>query len=178
MDEPILTHLRVRARRDGFRRCGRAWPAAGVTVPADDFSDDEIARLLDEPMLDVTAIADEAALDPDPPADAVAEAALASAGAATPHGGHPGANTSVSEAAPGAGGAKAPGAGAELPPISINTATATELADAMAGVNASLAQRIVDYRDAHGPFAALDDLVKVSGIGPATVAANRARLTV
>ncbi|THF60909.1 HI1506-related protein [Pseudothauera rhizosphaerae] len=49
--EPIVTHLRVRARRDGFRRCGRAWPAKGVTVGVDQFTEDQVARLLADPDL-------------------------------------------------------------------------------------------------------------------------------
>lgn len=30
-----------------------------------------------------------------------------------------------------------------------------------------LAQRIVDYREANGPFATIEDIMKVHGIGPA-----------
>lgn len=51
-----VTHLHVRALRDGFRRCGRAWPAAGVEVPAGGFSDEEITRLLNEPQLAVMPV--------------------------------------------------------------------------------------------------------------------------
>ncbi len=58
-----LSHLHVRALHDGFRRCGRAWPAAGVEVPAAAFSDDEIAALFDEPMLVVTPMASAAQQD-------------------------------------------------------------------------------------------------------------------
>ncbi|MFM7289968.1 MAG: helix-hairpin-helix domain-containing protein, partial [Planctomycetia bacterium] len=38
------------------------------------------------------------------------------------------------------------------------------------------ARRIVDHRRAHGPFATLDDLLDVPGIGPATLAAMRPHL--
>ncbi len=48
--------------------------------------------------------------------------------------------------------------------ININTATATELAT-LPGIGPALAQRIVEYRQAHGPFARIEDLKKVSGIG-------------
>jgi competence protein ComEA len=58
-----------------------------------------------------------------------------------------------------------PGASSEL--ININTATADEL-DALPGIGPTLAQRIVDYREAHGPFLAIEDIMKVSGIGSAT----------
>lgn len=50
------THLRVAARVDGFRRCGRAWPASGTTVPKSGFDDDQVARLLADPDLVVTEV--------------------------------------------------------------------------------------------------------------------------
>ena len=63
-------------------------------------------------------------------------------------------------------------------PIDVNTATAEELAAAMSGVGLKKAMAIVAYRDEHGPFASIDDLVQVRGIGPATVDSNRDRLQV
>ncbi|MFN3985734.1 MAG: hypothetical protein ACK4KV_09590 [Rhodocyclaceae bacterium] len=53
LDEAPLqaTHLHVRARRDGFRRCGRAWPVAGVEVSVDAFTDAEVERLMSDPDL-------------------------------------------------------------------------------------------------------------------------------
>lgn len=53
---PTLTHLRVTAKHDGFRRCGRAWPASGVEVSAEDFTDTEIERLVTEPELVVVPV--------------------------------------------------------------------------------------------------------------------------
>ena len=62
--------------------------------------------------------------------------------------------------------------------IDINTATAEEFAAAMAGVGIKKAQAIVAYRDENGPFASIEDLVQVRGIGPATLDSNRDRLSI
>lgn len=48
--------------------------------------------------------------------------------------------------------------------LNLNTATAAEL-ETLPGIGAVLAQRIVDYRTEHGPFSAVEDIMKVSGIG-------------
>jgi competence protein ComEA len=53
--------------------------------------------------------------------------------------------------------------------INVNTATEPEL-ETLPGVGPVLAQRIIDYRTDHGPFATVDALDDVSGIGPATLA--------
>ena len=53
--------------------------------------------------------------------------------------------------------------------VNINTADATAL-ESLPGIGPSLAQRILDYRQAHGPFARIEDIQEVSGIGPATFA--------
>ena len=39
--------------------------------------------------------------------------------------------------------------------------------EALPGVGPVLAQRIVEHREQHGPFAAVDELQDVPGIGPA-----------
>jgi len=47
--------------------------------------------------------------------------------------------------------------------VNVNTATARELS-MLPFVDRKTARRIVDYRDSHGPFTAIDDLKKVDGI--------------
>jgi competence protein ComEA len=51
--------------------------------------------------------------------------------------------------------------------ININTAS-VEALDALPGVGPAIARRIVDYRSEHGPFATIEDIMNVKGIGPAT----------
>lgn len=51
--------------------------------------------------------------------------------------------------------------------ININTATASEL-EALPGIGPTLAKRIVEYREQHGPFLSTEDIINVSGIGPGT----------
>jgi competence protein ComEA len=72
-------------------------------------------------------------------------------------------------ATPGSAGAVAPG-GVALPGTKVSLSTATvEQLDALPGVGPVTAQKIVDYRTEHGPFASVDDLDAVSGIGPARI---------
>ena len=52
--------------------------------------------------------------------------------------------------------------------ININTAGAPEL-ELLPGIGPSLAKEIIDHRSANGLFNTLDDLLAVSGIGPAKV---------
>jgi competence protein ComEA len=66
-------------------------------------------------------------------------------------------------------GAVAPKGGAETGGlVNLNSATVADL-DGLPGIGPVLAQRIIDYRDQHGPFRSPQDLDKVSGIGPATL---------
>jgi competence protein ComEA len=50
--------------------------------------------------------------------------------------------------------------------VSINKADATEL-ESIRGVGPTLAERILQYREANGRFENLEDLVQVPGIGQA-----------
>ncbi len=54
----------------------------------------------------------------------------------------------------------------ERQPVDINTAAAADLQQLM-GIGPVLAQAIVDYRAEHGPFASVEELLEVSGIGEA-----------
>jgi competence protein ComEA len=56
--------------------------------------------------------------------------------------------------------------------VRINTAAAEDL-EALPGVGPVLAQRIVEYRDTHGPFGEVEDLLDVPGIGESKLAAMR-----
>ena len=61
--------------------------------------------------------------------------------------------------------------------ININTASETDL-ETLPGVGPVTAAAIIDYRTQNGPFATVDDLVDVSGIGPATLEEMRPFVTV
>jgi competence protein ComEA len=60
----------------------------------------------------------------------------------------------------------------DVAPINVNTADA-ELLAVLPGIGPSRAQAIVEDREANGNFETVDDLTRVSGIGPATVESFR-----
>ena len=66
---------------------------------------------------------------------------------------------------------------ASIQKIDINRAESW-LLDALPGIGEVLAQRIVDYRSTNGPFQRIEDLLKVSGIGSATLENMRDFITV
>jgi competence protein ComEA len=61
--------------------------------------------------------------------------------------------------------------------VNINTATLEEL-ETLSGIGPALGQRIIDYREEHGPFQAVDELMNVSGIGEKRLADLRPHVTV
>jgi competence protein ComEA len=63
-------------------------------------------------------------------------------------------------------------------PVDINSADAASLAEAIDGVGERKAVAIVEHREIHGPFASVDELAAVKGIGMKTVDRNRDSLTV
>jgi competence protein ComEA len=60
--------------------------------------------------------------------------------------------------------AKTSSAAAPARPIDLNRAGADELTS-VPGIGKTLAQRIVEFREQHGPFKRVEDLMKVKGIG-------------
>lgn len=50
-------------------------------------------------------------------------------------------------------------------PVNINTADAKTIGEALSGIGIKKAEAIVKYREEKGPFGAVEDLVKVAGIG-------------
>ena len=61
--------------------------------------------------------------------------------------------------------------------INVNSASATEL-ESLSGIGEVLAATIIEYREQNGPFASVEDLMDVSGIGPATLDEIRDQVTV
>lgn len=51
-------------------------------------------------------------------------------------------------------------------PLNLNSATVDQLVE-LDGVGPKTAQKIIDYREAHGGFKSVDELLEVPGIGPA-----------
>lgn len=60
--------------------------------------------------------------------------------------------------------------------VNVNTATASELQKALVGIGAKKAEAIVQYREAHGNFTAIEQLLEIQGIGKATLEKNKERI--
>lgn len=57
--------------------------------------------------------------------------------------------------------------------VNVNTASAKEMMKKLDGIGESKANAIISYREANGGFKKIDDLLKVNGIGKATLDKNR-----
>ncbi|MGE7957540.1 ComEA family DNA-binding protein [Pseudomonas sp. NPDC089530] len=62
--------------------------------------------------------------------------------------------------------------------IDLNTADAAVLQRELSGIGAAKAQAIVKYRESNGPFASVDELLEVKGIGKVILESNREKLKV
>lgn len=127
--------------------------AAGGFAPAADSASVNLARpLVDGEQLRVLAVgeAPPPALPGGPPGSAVAPGGASAPGGAAP--------------------------GGAAPLVNLNTATEIDL-DTLPRIGPAMATRIVAYRDANGPFASLDDLLQIPGIGDKTLESLRPLLT-
>ena len=61
--------------------------------------------------------------------------------------------------------------------VNLNLASASDLEE-LPGIGPVLAERIVDYRESHGPFRSVAELDAVSGVGPAVLANLRELVSV
>jgi competence protein ComEA len=143
----VWVHVAGAVRRPGLyrlaadARAGEALDAAGGFARRADLRAINLAATIrDGQQIVVPTRGERAAATAAPPAGAAAPAAAAPAGAA------PGAG--------GAGGAK----------VSLGTATVEQL-DTLDGIGPTLAQRIIQWRDAHGGFKSVEQLREVEGIG-------------
>jgi len=101
--------------------------------------------------------------------------ALLAAGAPEPARGQTPAST------PSTTSARASSRSAAKPPvtgtININTASATEL-EALPGIGAKTAARIVEYRQKNGPFKKIEELMNVRGVGEKSFLKLKPQITV
>lgn len=65
----------------------------------------------------------------------------------------------------------------ELAPLDLNAASEEELAE-LPGIGPELARRITAYREEHGPFETVEELMEVSGIGQGKLDGLKGRVTV
>ncbi|MBD9424682.1 helix-hairpin-helix domain-containing protein [Pseudomonas sp. PDM15] len=71
----------------------------------------------------------------------------------------------------------APASESQVSVVNLNTADAETLQSVLIGIGKVKAQAIVDHRNANGPFASVDELLEVKGIGAATLEKNRDRIS-
>ena len=61
--------------------------------------------------------------------------------------------------------------------LDLNQADASTLQTALVGIGKTKAEAIVAYRDEHGAFTSVDELLEIKGIGKALLDRNRDKLT-
>lgn len=61
--------------------------------------------------------------------------------------------------------------------VNLNTATAAEL-EALPGIGAATAARIVEYRQKNGPFKKIEELMNVQGVGEKSFLKLRSQISV
>ncbi|MNJ02408.1 ComE operon protein 1 [compost metagenome] len=61
--------------------------------------------------------------------------------------------------------------------LNLNTADAPTLQATLIGIGKTKAEAIVAYREEHGAFASVDELLEIKGIGKALLERNRDKLT-
>lgn len=66
---------------------------------------------------------------------------------------------------------------AETTTVNINTASADELAT-LRGIGPVKAAAIIQFREQHGPFSSIDEMMAIKGIGEKTVEKNRLLVSV
>lgn len=65
----------------------------------------------------------------------------------------------------------------EMAKVDINQATKEELMQ-LEGIGDAYAQKIIEFREANGPFQKPEELLNVKGIGPTTLEKNKDRITI
>lgn len=66
---------------------------------------------------------------------------------------------------------------AQVQTVNINSADAEALSSLLSGIGQARAEAIVRYREMYGPFESIEELMDVSGVGEATLARNRERIS-
>ncbi|PMZ93576.1 MULTISPECIES: ComEA family DNA-binding protein [unclassified Pseudomonas] len=67
---------------------------------------------------------------------------------------------------------------AQMGTVDLNQADALTLQNELNGIGKAKAEAIVAYREAHGPFQSVDELLEIKGIGNALLERNREKLRV